>query len=95
MTSLKSKIQELKSLRGHGTQLISLYIVPRKQISDVTSQLREEYGQASNIKSKTTQDNVRAAIQSCIARLKLFSVSPNNGLVLFCGRSRYIGLVLI
>ncbi len=47
--------------------------------------LREEYGTASNIKSRTTRKNVQDAIDRTTQRLKLFKEPPKNGLVIFCG----------
>ncbi len=46
---------------GSGTELITLYIPPDKQIYDVTAQLRDEFGQCANIKSKQTRTNVQSA----------------------------------
>jgi peptide chain release factor subunit 1 len=51
----KKKLEELRIKKGRGTELISLYIPPDKQISDITSQLKGEHGQAANIKSKITK----------------------------------------
>lgn len=51
----KRKLEELKAVKGQHTELISLYIPPNKQISDVVAQLRDEYSQSSNIKSKQTR----------------------------------------
>jgi peptide chain release factor subunit 1 len=50
--AFKRLLDDLRSKVGRGTELISLYIPHDKQISDVMAQLREEYGQASNIKSR-------------------------------------------
>jgi peptide chain release factor subunit 1 len=75
----------LASKEGRGTELISLYIPPGKQISEVMNMLREEYGTASNIKSTTTRKNVQDAIVKVQQRLKLFKETPENGLVIFCG----------
>ena len=44
----KRKLEEIQSMQGRGTELISLYIPPDKQIHDVTSYLRNEISQASN-----------------------------------------------
>ncbi|MCK5625474.1 peptide chain release factor aRF-1 [Candidatus Bathyarchaeota archaeon] len=82
---LERTLKILASKEGQHTELISLYIPPDKQISDVTNTLREEHGTASNIKSKTTRKNVMEAIVKVIQRLKLFKRPPLNGLVLFCG----------
>ena len=81
----KKSLERLEEKEGSGTELISLYIPPDKQISDVTAQLREEYGQCANIKSKQTRSNVQSAISSILARLKYFKTAPENGMAVFCG----------
>ncbi|MCS7114776.1 MAG: peptide chain release factor aRF-1 [Nitrososphaerota archaeon] len=82
---LKKILSTLANKEGRGTELISLYIPPGKQISEVMNMLREEYGTASNIKSTTTRKNVQDAIVRVQQRLKLFKETPENGLVIFCG----------
>jgi peptide chain release factor subunit 1 len=82
---LKKILNTLANKEGRGTELISLYIPPGKQISEVMNMLREEYGTASNIKSTTTRKNVQDAIVKVQQRLKLFKETPENGLVIFCG----------
>ena len=82
---LKKTLETLARKEGRGTELVSLYVPPGKQISDVLNQLREEYGTASNIKSTTTRKNVLDAIVKVQQRLKLFKEPPENGLVIFCG----------
>ena len=47
--------------------------------------LTQEYGTASNIKSRVNRLSVLAAITSTQQRLKLYSRVPPNGLVLFVG----------
>jgi len=81
----KKAMQEITSLRGRGTELISLYIPNSKQIFDVMSYLRDEQSQATNIKSKSTMKNVTGAIDSIMSRLKTYKTAPANGLVIFCG----------
>ena len=75
----------LASKEGRGTELVSVYVPPGKQISDVINMLRDEYGTASNIKSTTTRKNVMDAIVKVQQRLKLFKEAPEKGLVIFCG----------
>jgi peptide chain release factor subunit 1 len=70
---------------GRGTELVSLYVPPGKQISEVLNTLRQEYGTAANIKSDTTRSNVQDAITKTQQRLKLFRKVPENGLVIFSG----------
>lgn len=73
------------SKEGRGTELVSLYVPPDRQISDVVAMLKQEYGTAANIKSDTTRKNVQDAITKVTQRLKLFKKVPKNGLVIFCG----------
>ena len=82
---LKKILNTLANKEGRGTELISLYVPPGKQISEVMSMLRDEYGTASNIKSTTTRKSVQDAIVKVQQRLKLFKETPENGLVIFCG----------
>jgi len=82
---LKRMLDTLASKEGRGTELVSLYVPPGRQISEVTQMLKDEWGTASNIKSTTTRKNVQDAIVRVIQRLKLFRTVPNNGLVIFCG----------
>ncbi len=82
---LKRQLEELAACKGKHTELISLYIPPTKQISDVTSYLKNELSESQNIKSKTTRKNVLSAIESILSRLKTFKQLPENGLVFFVG----------
>jgi peptide chain release factor subunit 1 len=82
---LKKTLRQLGDKEGRGTELISLYIPPGKQISEVMNMLRNEYGTASNVKSTTTRKNVQEALIKVQQRLKLFKQVPENGLVIFCG----------
>ena len=81
----RRSLEEVRKLSGRGTELISLYIPPSRQISDVSNYLRSEYSQSSNIKSTSTRKNVQAAISSILSRLKNFKQPPENGLVFFVG----------
>lgn len=80
-------LEELAEKRGYGTELISLYIPQGKQISDVQNYLKQEYGTAENIKSKTTRKNVKSAITTLQQRLKIIpqSVINEHSIVLFAG----------
>ncbi|MCX6650333.1 MAG: peptide chain release factor aRF-1 [Methanomassiliicoccales archaeon] len=81
----KRSLEEIQALKGRGTELISVYVPPNKQISDVAAYLREEFSQSSNIKSQGTRKNVQGAIQSILARLKYFKAPPANGVIFFVG----------
>ncbi|MEM3501215.1 MAG: peptide chain release factor aRF-1 [Candidatus Bathyarchaeia archaeon] len=89
---LKKTLEVLASKEGRGTELISLYIPPDRQIHEVMANLREEHGTASNIKSRTTRKNVQDAIERVMQRLKLFKQPPPTGLVIFCGAIPQNGL---
>ncbi|KAL7062057.1 hypothetical protein AAHC03_01741 [Spirometra sp. Aus1] len=65
--------------------MISLIIPPRDQITRIAKMLAEEYGTASNIKSRVNRLSVLSAITSVQQRLKLYNRVPNNGLVVYCG----------
>ena len=83
--SLKLFLETIKKYRGRGTQLISLYVPPTKRPEDVSSYLRNEFSESSNIKSKSTRKNVTGAIESILSRLRNFKQIPENGLVFFVG----------
>ncbi len=78
-------LEMLEKKEGRGTELITVYIPPGKQISDVMNDLRTEWGTAGNIKSKTTQKNVQGALTKAMEQLKLYKKVPPTGLVLFSG----------
>ncbi|MDE1765404.1 MAG: peptide chain release factor aRF-1 [Thaumarchaeota archaeon] len=82
---LRKTLEELSDKSGRGTELISLYVPPKKALHEVTNGLREEQGTADNIKSDLTRTHVVDALSRVIQRLKLYKKSPDNGLVMFCG----------
>ncbi len=82
---LKRELKRLASVKGSGTELISVYIPPGFPISDEVARLRDEHGQASNIKSKTTRLNVQGALEKIMQYLKMYKMPPKNGLAVFCG----------
>jgi len=82
---LKKALGTLSKKEGRGTELVSLFVPPGKQVAEVMNMLRQEYGTASNIKSDTTRKNVQDAITKVTQRLKLFREVPKNGLVIFSG----------
>ncbi len=78
-------IKRLKSVRGYGTELISIYVPAGYQIAEEVSKLRQEHSESGNIKSKQTRQNVQGAIDKILQYLKLYRETPKNGLVVFCG----------
>ncbi|MEM4264158.1 MAG: peptide chain release factor aRF-1, partial [Thermoplasmata archaeon] len=84
----KVALEKVKEHQGKGTELISLYVPPTRQISDVANYLKNEYSQSSNIKSSSTRKNVQSAISSILARLRAYRRTPENGLVFFIGHRK-------
>ncbi|XP_061643268.1 eukaryotic peptide chain release factor subunit 1-like isoform X2 [Phyllopteryx taeniolatus] len=82
---IKKLIKSLEAARGNGTSMISLIIPPKDQISRVAKMLADEFGTASNIKSRVNRLSVLGAITSVQQRLKLYNKVPPNGLVVYCG----------
>jgi peptide chain release factor subunit 1 len=70
---IKKLIKSLEAARGNGTSMISLIIPPRDQIPRIAKMLADEYGTASNIKSRVNRLSVLSAITSVQARLKLYN----------------------
>ncbi len=81
----RRKLEELEKYKGRGTELITLYIPPDKNLADVASQLRNELSQAQNIKSKQTRTHVMAGLEAILQRLKYFRKPPENGMVIISG----------
>ena len=82
---VRKLISELASKEGRGTELVTLYVPPKKPIHEVISNLRDEWGTAGNIKSDTTRNHVQDALTRAMQRLKLYRTPPETGLVIFCG----------
>ncbi|ODV89615.1 hypothetical protein CANCADRAFT_141255 [Tortispora caseinolytica NRRL Y-17796] len=82
---IKKLIKSLEAARGNGTSMISLILPPKSQISQAARMLADEYGTASNIKSRVNRLSVLGAITSTQQRLKLYNKVPPNGLVVYCG----------
>jgi peptide chain release factor subunit 1 len=85
MWKIKRLIKNLEAARGNGTSMISLVIPPKDQVSRVSKMLADEYGTASNIKSRVNRLSVLGAITSAQQRLKLYHKVPPNGLVIYVG----------
>jgi peptide chain release factor subunit 1 len=82
---LNKMLRDLASITGHGTELVTVYIPPRRPIFEVIAQLRNEAGTASNIKSDLTRTHVQDALSRTMEHLKLFKETPENGMAIFCG----------
>lgn len=72
-------------MAGNGTSMISLLIPPDGKLSAISQMLTEEYGTATNIKSRVNKLSVLSAITSAQQRVKRYNHVPSNGLVIFVG----------
>lgn len=82
---LKLALEDLREMKGFGTELVTLIIPPDRQVSDARGMLQNEHGQAANIKSKGTRKNVQGAIESAISTLSRYKNPGENGLAIFVG----------
>lgn len=82
---LESLVEELESYRGRHTELITVYVPAGFNINQVTKQLEDEKGTATNIKSNATKKNVINALEKAIRKLKEYKQTPKNGLAVFSG----------
>jgi len=82
---IRKLIKSLEDAHGNGTSMISLIVRPKDEIPRVNKMLADEYGKASNIKSRVNRLSVQAAITTTQQKLKLFTKVPPNGLVVYCG----------
>jgi peptide chain release factor subunit 1 len=82
---IRRLIKTLDEAKGAGPSMISLVLPPKDQIARVNKMLTEEYGTASNIKSRVNRLSVLTAITSTQQKLKSYTRTPGNGLVLYVG----------
>lgn len=81
----KKLVKFLADARGDGTSMISIIIPPKEQICRTAKMLTDEYGTATNIKSRVNRLSVLSAITSAQAKLKTYTKTPENGLALYVG----------
>jgi peptide chain release factor subunit 1 len=82
---LKMALEDLREMKGFGTELVTIIIPPDRQVSDARALLQNEHGQAANIKSKGTRKNVQGAIESALSTLSNYKNAGENGIALFVG----------
>lgn len=82
---IKKMLAELSALRGNGTSLITIMIPAGGDLNGMKRLLVEEYGTATNIKSRVNRLSVLSAITSAQTKLKMINHLPPNGLVVYCG----------
>lgn len=82
---LKKALEDLTSMRGMGTELVTIIIPPDRMIHDARQYLSQEVGQAANIKSKSTRKHVADAIESAIATINRYKTPGERGIGIFVG----------
>ncbi len=82
---LEEKLEELESVRGRHTELVTVMIPSGFNIHQVTKQLEAEKSTAANIKSKATRSAVTDSLETIIRGIKSYKQTPPNGLALFAG----------
>lgn len=83
---LKQRIKELERKKSFNlsTNLVTLYIPPGTQLSDITALLKDELGTTTNIKDRKTGKAVADAIRSILSRMQYLK-NGENGLAIFAG----------
>mmetsp|Transcript_70806 Transcript_70806/g.169518 ORF Transcript_70806/g.169518 Transcript_70806/m.169518 type:complete len:429 (+) Transcript_70806:86-1372(+) len=79
-------IQTLDGAQGHGTLLVTLMLKPEHDINMTNKLLTQDFGTPASIKSGVASGSAFSAIGSVQQRLKLYSKTPENGLVIYCGK---------
>jgi len=82
---LEELLLKLQGFRGRHTELVTVYVPAGSNLLLTIKQLEQEKSTASNIKSKSTRNNVMDALDKIARHLRLFKQNPANGLAVFCG----------
>jgi peptide subunit release factor 1 (eRF1) len=82
---LKKFLQDLSSITGRHTGLVSVYIPQGYDLGKIVNHLEEEQGTAVNIKDKNNRKKVMDSLERMIRHLRLFKKTPENGLAVFAG----------
>jgi peptide chain release factor subunit 1 len=82
---MQRALDELSSIRGQSTSMISLYMPPRTPMSRLSNLITEAKSSASCIKKTKNRKSVLDALASIEARTKNIREIPANGSVIFCG----------
>lgn len=82
---LKKLIDELESIKGRHTEMVSVFVPSGYNIQEIINMLKQEYTLTENVKNKTVRNNVLGAIDKIISELRLFKKTPKNGIVVYAG----------
>ncbi len=83
--TFRRTLEEIAECEGRGTELITLYVPEGRSIPDVVNYLKNEYAQASNIKSRVTRNNVMGTLESLMNKVRQFKQPPPHGVAFFVG----------
>jgi peptide chain release factor subunit 1 len=81
----QEQVEKIKSFRGRHTELVTVLIPANYNVGAVVKQLEGEKSTASNIKSRTTRNNVIEALEKIIRELKLGPLKYPKGIAIYCG----------
>ncbi|MDP6641839.1 MAG: peptide chain release factor aRF-1 [Candidatus Nanoarchaeia archaeon] len=84
---LRKFMNELGSIRGRHTELVSVYVPEGYDLIKVIQHLEQEKGTATNIKDARTRKNVIDSLERAIRHLRLYKRTPENGLAVFAGNA--------
>ncbi len=82
---LRKILEELESVKGRHTELVSFYIPAGFNLQEAVNMIRQEQTLTENVKNKTVRNNVIGALDKILQELKFFDKTPENGLVIFSG----------
>ncbi len=83
----EATLKKLESEEAVGHELITLYIPPDKNFSEVTEYLKDEYTKTELINDKETRTHTQKTISSILSNLKKYEHLPPHGLAVFCGKN--------
>jgi len=79
-------VEELSSIRGRHTELVSVLVPAGANLNIVIDQLESEKSTARNIKSSTTRKNVIEALERATRMLRMLGQqTPKNGIAIYSG----------
>jgi len=83
---LQELVEELSSIRGRHTELVSVLVPSGANLNIVIDQLESEKSTARNIKSSTTRKNVIEALERATRTLRMLGQqTPKNGIAIYSG----------
>lgn len=84
-TDIATRLDDVASVTGDGTELVTVSITPDTSLRSVRDRVRSEYAQAAHIQSDQTRDRVQRALNRIDRVLRAYDTTPANGLVVYAG----------